>query len=147
MALPYAFIPVGKKIADELHKAGYQTDNSFLQAGDKLNYEDASQLATAMMTLYTSGQADRVELLYHHFKNMAEQILTEKVFLPITLPEITPTSMSANYILEPSSEHLLALLLPKVLHLHTTRHCSTIRLPNMPLVCWLCRPPTTMPTT
>lgn len=110
--------PVGKKIADELHKAGYQTDNSFLQAGDKLNYEDASQLATAMMTLYTSGQADRVELLYHHFKNMAEQVLTEKVFLPITLPEITPTSMSANYILEPSSEHLLALLLPKVLHLH-----------------------------
>lgn len=110
--------PVGKKIADELHKAGYQTDNSFLQAGDKLNYEDASQLATAMMTLYTSGQTDRVELLYHHFKNMAEQILTEKVFLPITLPEITPTSMSTNYILEPSSEHLLALLLPKVLHLH-----------------------------
>ena len=110
--------PVGKKVADELYKAGYQTDDSFLLIADKLKYEDASQLATALMTLYTSGEADRVELLYHHFKNMAEQILTEKIFLPVTLPERDPESFSANYILEPSSEHLLALLLPKVLHLH-----------------------------
>ena len=97
--------PVGKKIADELHKAGYQTDDSFLTIGDKPVYEDAARLATALMDLYTTGQADRVELLYHHFKNMAEQVLTEKTFLP-------------NYILEPSAEQLLALLLPKVLHLH-----------------------------
>lgn len=110
--------PVGKKIADELHKAGYQTNDSFLLIGDKLIYEDASKLAATLITLYTSGQADRVELLYHHFKNMAEQVLTEKIFLPVTLPEIDSASVSANYILEPSSEHLLALLLPKVLHLH-----------------------------
>lgn len=116
--IPVRLYPVGKKIADELHKAGYQTDDSFLLIGDKMNNEDISRLATALMTLYTSGQTDRVELLYHHFKNMAEQVVTGKVFLPVTLPKITPDSVSVNYILEPSSEHLLALLLPKVLHLH-----------------------------
>lgn len=110
--------PVGKKIADELHKAGYQTDDSFLTIGDKPVYEDAARLATALMDLYTTGQADRVELLYHHFKNMAEQVLTEKTFLPVTLPETDPAKESLNYILEPSAEQLLALLLPKVLHLH-----------------------------
>ncbi|WP_085536513.1 F0F1 ATP synthase subunit gamma [Massilibacteroides vaginae] len=110
--------PVGKKIADELHKAGYQTDDSYLSIADKLDYEDASKLATALMTLYTSEEVDRVELLYHHFKNRAEQILTEKVFLPVTLPEVESSGTSFNYILEPSSEELLALLLPKVLHLH-----------------------------
>ena len=110
--------PVGKKIADELHKAGYQTDDSFLTIGDKPAYEDAARLATALMDLYTTGQADRVELLYHHFKNMAEQVLTEKTFLPVTLPETDPAKESLNYILEPSAEQLLALLLPKVLHLH-----------------------------
>ena len=110
--------PVGKKIADELHKAGYQTDDSFLTIGDKPAYEDAARLATALMDLYTIGQADRVELLYHHFKNMAEQVLTEKTFLPVTLPETDPAKESLNYILEPSAEQLLALLLPKVLHLH-----------------------------
>lgn len=110
--------PVGKKIADELHKAGYQTDDSFLTIGDKPAYEEAARLATALMDLYTTGQADRVELLYHHFKNMAEQVLTEKTFLPVTLPETDPAKESLNYILEPSAEQLLALLLPKVLHLH-----------------------------
>ena len=102
----------------ELHKAGYQTNDSFLTIGDKPAYEDASQLATALMELYISAQVDRVELLYHHFKNMAEQILTEKVFLPVSLPEADPESASSNYILEPSAEQLLALLLPKVLHLN-----------------------------
>ncbi|WP_455639184.1 F0F1 ATP synthase subunit gamma [Parabacteroides sp.] len=109
--------PIGKKIADELHKAGYQTDDRFLMIGDKPAYEDAAQLATTLMELYASGQTDRVDLLYHHFKNMAQQVLTEKVFLPVTLPEVNPAEVSTNYILEPSSEHLLALLLPKVLHL------------------------------
>lgn len=110
--------PVGKKVADELHKAGYQTNDSFLTIGDKPAYEDASRLATALMELYISAQVDRVELLYHHFKNMAEQVLTEKVFLPVSLPEADPESASSNYILEPSAEQLLALLLPKVLHLN-----------------------------
>ncbi len=110
--------PIGKKVADELHKAGYQTNDSFLTIGDKPAYEDASRLATTLMELYISAQIDRVELLYHHFKNMAEQILTEKVFLPVSLPEADPESASSNYILEPSAEQLLALLLPKVLHLN-----------------------------
>lgn len=41
--------PIGKKVADELHKAGYQTNDSFLTIGDKPAYEDASQLATALI--------------------------------------------------------------------------------------------------
>ena len=35
-----------------------------------------------------------------------------------SLPEADPESASSNYILEPSAEQLLALLLPKVLHLN-----------------------------
>ena len=88
--------PIGKKVADELHKAGYQTNDSFLTIGDKPAYEDASRLATTLMELYISAQIDRVELLYHHFKNMAEQILTEKVFLPVSLPEADPKVLRAT---------------------------------------------------
>lgn len=110
--------PVGKKIADELHKAGYATEDDFLHSGEKPSYEEAVRLAGKLMELFSSGKADRVELLYHHFKNMAEQVLTEKTFLPVTLPETDPAKESLNYILEPSAEQLLALLLPKVLHLH-----------------------------
>ena len=80
--------PIGKKIADELHKAGYTTEDDFLHLGEKPSYEEAVRLAGKLMELFSSGKADRVELLYHHFKNMATQVLTHKVYLPVTLPQI-----------------------------------------------------------
>ncbi|MFQ9020892.1 MAG: F0F1 ATP synthase subunit gamma [Parabacteroides merdae] len=59
------------------------------------------------MELFSSGKADRrVELLYHHFKNMATQVLTAKIYLPVTLPQVSVenTVPTTDYILEPSPE-------------------------------------------
>ena len=114
--------PVGKKVADELHKAGYPTENDFIHTGEKLSYEEAVALAVRLMELYASGETDRVELLYHHFHNMGTQTLTAKTYLPVSLQEISGTtsggpSTSIDYILEPSPEDLLVLLLPKLLKL------------------------------
>ena len=109
--------PVGKKIADELHKAGYTTEDNFLHLGEKPSYDGAISLAGDLMELFTSGKVDRVELLYHHFKNTATQVLTHKVYLPITLPEATTDASATDYLLEPSLENLQALLFPKLLNL------------------------------
>ena len=97
--------PIGKKIADELHKAGYATEDDFLHLGEKPSFEEAVRLAGKLMELFSSGKADRVELLYHHFKNMATQVLTHKVYLPVTLPQapVKNTVPAIDYILEPSS--------------------------------------------
>ena len=80
-------LPHREKIADELHKAGYTTEDDFLHLGEKPSYEEAVRLAGKLMELFSSGKADRVELLYHHFKNMATQVLTHKVYLPVTSPQ------------------------------------------------------------
>lgn len=110
--------PVGKKIADELRKAGYPAENDFVHLADKPSYEGAMELATRLTKLFTDKQADRIELLYHHFKNMAEQVLTEKTYLPITLPDSnTSSAIYADYILEPSPARLQELLFPKLLNL------------------------------
>ena len=111
--------PIGKKIADELHKAGYTTEDDFLHLGEKPSYEEAVRLAGKLMEIFSSGKADRVELLYHHFKNMATQVLTHKVYLPVTLPQasVENTVPTTDYILEPSPESLQALLFPKLLNL------------------------------
>ena len=107
--------PIGKKIADELHKAGYATEDDFLHLGEKPSFEEAVRLAGKLMELFSSGKADRVELLYHHFKNMATQVLTHKVTLPQAPVENTVPAI--DYILEPSPESLQALLFPKLLNL------------------------------
>lgn len=111
-------LPHREKIADELHKAGYTTEDDFLHLGEKPSYEEAVRLAGKLMELFSSGKADRVELLYHHFKNMATQVLTHKVYLPVTLPQasVENTVPTTDYILEPSPESLQALLF---------RSCST----------------------
>lgn len=111
--------PIGKKIADELHKAGYITEDDFLYLGEKPSYEGASSLAGKLMELFSSGKADQVELLYHHFKNRVTQILTHQVYLPVTLLQaLTESTPQTNdYILEPSPENLQELLFPKLLNL------------------------------
>ncbi|WP_297904931.1 F0F1 ATP synthase subunit gamma [uncultured Parabacteroides sp.] len=109
--------PIGKKIADELHKAGYRFDASFVTIGEKPSYKSAVSLANCLMELFTTGKVDRVELLYHHFKNTATQIVTHKTYLPLSLSEAETSVTATNYILEPSPEELRNQLFPKLLNL------------------------------
>lgn len=109
--------PVGKKIADSIRKRGINMDERFIHIGEKPTFGNAVELATELMRLFCDRKADRIELLYHHFKNRGEQPLMDKTFLPVQLPEIDPNVYPADYLMEPSPEDLLNLLLPKVLHL------------------------------
>ena len=69
------------------------------------------------MELFVTGKADRVELLYHHFKNMATQVVTHKTYLPLSLSDTEAAETATDYILEPSAEELRNRLFPKLLNL------------------------------
>lgn len=117
--------PVGKKVADALMKQGYAVQGDFQHMADKPSFADASVVAQELMDLFARGEIDRVEILYHHFKSTASQILTHEVYLPFLFGH--PEELSdegarkhtgeTDYILEPSREELLTLLLPKVLRM------------------------------
>ena len=110
--------PIGKKVADALQKQGFSIQGDFLHLADKLSFNEASTLAQHLMELFSKGEVDRVELLYNHFKSMASQVVTHEVYLPMTTSGTQSASNNqADYILEPSREELLAMLLPKVLRL------------------------------
>ena len=117
--------PVGKKVADALQKHGYTVQGNFQQMADKPSFAEASTLAQKLMDMFARGEVDRVELLYNHFKSTASQILTHEVYLPFATchPEDRMEEGSrehpqeTDYILEPSREELLTMLLPKVLRM------------------------------
>ena len=115
------FFPVGKKVAKELQSRGYTYNEEFISLTEHLSYAEAAKLAARMQELFLSGTVDRVELLYHHFKNMMQQIVTHKNYLPLSLEEKqakeTATGYMNDYILEPSVEQLQQLLFPKMLNL------------------------------
>lgn len=114
--------PIGKKITKELQKAGYDFHDEFISITDSLEYEKAGQLAAHLRDLYLTKQVDQIDLLYHHFKNMVQQILTHKVYLPLSVQDETkqandPDTFATDYILEPSVSELQQRLFPKMLDL------------------------------
>lgn len=117
--------PVGKKVEEFVRKTGYEPQGSFQSMADKPSYVAAYSLAKTLMQLFTSGQVDRVELIYHHFKSAGSQILKREEFLPLDYNKIvsessdnavsTASGYYKDYIIEPSAEELIAQLIPKVL--------------------------------
>ena len=111
--------PVGRKVADAIIKQGYEVQGDFQHMADKPSFAEASALAQELMDMYERGEIDRVEILYNHFKNTASQILTHEVYLPILIQasDELASKEDTDYILEPSREELLTMLLPKVLRM------------------------------
>lgn len=110
--------PVGKKIAESAAKQGYAAEGDFQHLLNRPSYQEVSAWAERLADLFVSGGADRVELLYHHFKSAGSQVLTWDTWLPIPFDGANGGKRAANYIIEPSADRLLAELLPKVLRLH-----------------------------
>lgn len=113
---------LGKKAADAVAKVGFNNPTDYYTLLDHPSYEKASDIATEIMDLYTTGQIDKAELIYHHFKSAGSQILTEETFLPIELDTTSNNNQEGSkqaidFIAEPSKEDVIAELIPKSLHL------------------------------
>ena len=119
--------PVGKKVDEAVKRLGFEPQETSPTLSDKPSYQEASELAHRLMEMYVSGEIDRVELIYHHFKSMGVQILLRETYLPIDLTRVVDEEekqkeedvqggeIANDYIIEPSAEELIANLIPTVL--------------------------------
>ena len=80
--------PVGKKVDEAVKRLGFQPQETSPTLSDKPSYQEASELAHRLMEMYVSGEIDRVELIYHHFKSMGVQILLRETYLPIDMTRV-----------------------------------------------------------
>ncbi|WP_288149273.1 F0F1 ATP synthase subunit gamma [Bacteroides acidifaciens] len=119
--------PVGKKVDEAVKRMGFQPQETSPTLSDKPTYQEAADLAHHLMEMYVSGEVDRVEIIYHHFKSMGLQILLRETYLPIDLThvineeeepnkeEVEGHEIANDYIIEPNAEELIANLIPTVL--------------------------------
>lgn len=77
--------PVGRKVAEKAAKMGLTIGGYFTDMADKPNVNQCIDLAKELGAKFVSGEIDRVEMIYHHFKSAGSQILTRKKFLPIDI--------------------------------------------------------------
>jgi F-type H+-transporting ATPase subunit gamma len=75
--------PIGRKVAEKAAKLNLKTYGEHAALIDKPNVQDCIDIAMELGEKFASGDIDRVEMIYHHFKSAGSQILTRKTFLPI----------------------------------------------------------------
>ncbi|MCC4212153.1 ATP synthase F1 subunit gamma [Leeuwenhoekiella parthenopeia] len=111
------FLTIGKK-ANDILKKSYQVIYNNNAVYDDLTFENVEEIAERVMTLFTDGVYDKVELVYNSFKNAATQVVIREQFLPIVplkeqFEDVTPGNV--DYIFEPSKAEIVKQLIPKSL--------------------------------
>ncbi len=107
------FMAVGKKANDFLRKKSTVIAN---HSGiyEDLNFDNVAEIAEDLMEQFTSGNYDRIDIVYNKFKNAATQIVMTEQFLPI-VPVEGAENNNADYIFEPSKVEIVEQLIPKSL--------------------------------
>ena len=108
-------LTIGKKGNDILKKTG-KVSRYCEGFFDHMDFQKVATLAQELMDAYTKGTYDRIILVYNSFKNVATQILTEEIFLPLQLTTEEEQEES-DFIYEPSAEAIIEGLIPKHLKL------------------------------
>ncbi|MDP3003530.1 MAG: ATP synthase F1 subunit gamma [Bacteroidales bacterium] len=81
-----------------------------------LSFDNVARVAEQVMSSFTAGDFDRVELFYNQFKNAAVQNLTNELFLPVeAVPAGKVKTTPVDYIYEPNQEEIIKELIPKSL--------------------------------
>ena len=109
-------LTIGKKGFDFFRKQNVNLlpdQNSLLH---DLTFNNVSRVAEEVMHSFTSGEFDKVELIYNQFKNAAVQNLTYELFLPVeSAPAEKVKTTLIDYIYEPNQEEIIRELIPKSL--------------------------------
>jgi F-type H+-transporting ATPase subunit gamma len=115
-----AWAVIGRKGASTLRFRRYELTAQWAGFVDKPTYADAQAVAHQLAELYTSGEVDRVVIVYNRFESALVQRVTTSDLLPI--PEevleagddMTPReeALRGDFIYEPEPEEILERLLP-----------------------------------
>ena len=112
----YALILCGKKAQSYFKFRGYRIDAAFTGFSEQPTYENARDVADAVMERFDAGELDQVELVYTQFLSAASQRVVVRRFMPLetdALTDATAVGPQADYEFEPSPDAILTSLLPR----------------------------------
>jgi F-type H+-transporting ATPase subunit gamma len=110
------FLTIGKKGFDYLRKQKFDIAGESNDLLYELTFKRTAEIAEKIMNSFVTGEFDRIEIIYNHFKNAAVQQLTREVFLPVeSVPVTGKASVAVDYIYEPGKESIIKELIPKSL--------------------------------
>jgi F-type H+-transporting ATPase subunit gamma len=108
---------IGKKGAEAFTRRGFVVNTAFTDLFGRLSFVNVKQAAEQIITAFSEGRYDAVDLVFNEFKNVATQIIHADPYLPIVSDTTAKKTKAAevNYIFEPTEEEILKELIPKSL--------------------------------
>jgi F-type H+-transporting ATPase subunit gamma len=114
-----SFVCVGKKGFQALKKTG-KVRKSYTDIMASFQMFHAREIAQDVADNFVKGSADKVEVLYGHFKSVAVQQPAAQDMLPVRplaeAPGTAKKAMSGDYIYEPSTEEIMDVMQPLYLN-------------------------------
>lgn len=111
-------ILVGKKAVDFFRKIkGINIDYQMLGIFPKVNYSHAALLSSEIIKMYDKNKLDRIYIVYGEFKNMLNQEIKSRIFLPLEDFFDSQAKTSSDYFLfEPDKKTILTSLITKYIN-------------------------------
>ena len=129
---PCSLALVGRKGRDFFARRGFAVAFERVGLFQRLQYRDAEEIAETAMTAFTSGDVDRVVLVYNEFRSVISQRVIVEQLLPVPREEVTGASGSfgaggilpdpaVEYLYEPSPQIIFNQLLPRYVEVQIYR--------------------------
>ena len=120
----YTIIPVGRKAEGYFRFRGYNLGQPFNGFSDQPTYEDARAIGEYVVELYTSGEVDKVELVYTRFVSAGTQEVVLRPLVPLERRHRRPAATAVqsagstdgsggDYEFEPDPTTILDTLVPR----------------------------------
>ncbi|MGE3512455.1 MAG: ATP synthase F1 subunit gamma [Vicinamibacterales bacterium] len=117
---------VGRKGREFFSRRGFAVH--FDQSGifQRLRFDDAATIAKLAMDAFTSGEVDRVMLVYNEFRSVISQRVVVDQLLPIARADVDGSSAGpavgqTDYLYEPSAQEIFNQLLPRYVEVQVYR--------------------------
>lgn len=107
-------ILLGRKGVDYFRRRKAEIAERYLQIWARPPEELAAELATKLLSRFSSRESDAIYLLYSRFRSALSQVPTVERAIPVLAPGEAPGAQPSEYLFEPDVDSLLSRLLPKV---------------------------------
>jgi F-type H+-transporting ATPase subunit gamma len=121
---------VGRKGRDFFGRRGYEVRFEQIGIFQKLRFEDAQAIAQLAVDAFTSGDFDRVMLVYNEFRSVMSQRVVVDQLLPISRTDVDQAAAPAapaagesqiDYLYEPSPQAIFDKLMPRYVEVQVYR--------------------------
>lgn len=120
------FICMGRKGHEQMKKRGYNVNGQNFDVLQNLSFDTVNEVNDLIFEKFTSGEVDKVYLMFNEFKNVMTQIRRADTLLPLSVDELDQAesaepALASDYIFEPAREEILTDLIPKALRIQVFR--------------------------